>query len=416
MCRTIRKFKCGTCAACYSSKRNALAIRLKEHYQGILRHYDENCYAVLFGMLTFTDENLPRPDFTKDVVTEWTKPIQLYLKRLNKLYPFLKFDYYIGAEYSPKGRFHCHPIWFVTPRESVSCKYNTKRLKDRYSQFLKVLADTKKYTLKLLHSDSKKRKETYVVNAFTKYVHDLLLANYTLGLSECKPVESSRAIVYVTKYVTKSRNEFFRRRSYISLDSQMETSKFRLIDDPVYLNRKVRQYYKDIYKSYLISRGIGDYFYETPQWFRLLRNFKIDEEIYQLDQNTAIKVLVPSPLKWFDCDYQFKNRGYSLPLKYRQHLYDLLAPKEINGIPNEQRMIISTAGRDKLDVAYLKHIISLCQSNNIDYVLVDTGTAVPDIRLTTPGAYDRLNAMQMKQYDDIKAFKERMLWQENSEN
>ena len=66
MCRTIRKFKCGTCAACYSSKRNALAIRLKEHYQGILRHYDENCYAVLFGMLTFTDENLPRPDFTKE--------------------------------------------------------------------------------------------------------------------------------------------------------------------------------------------------------------------------------------------------------------------------------------------------------------------------------------------------------------
>ena len=59
MCRSLRKYKCGTCAACYSIKRNSLAIRLREHYNGYLRHYSKNQYAVLFGMLTFDDEHLP---------------------------------------------------------------------------------------------------------------------------------------------------------------------------------------------------------------------------------------------------------------------------------------------------------------------------------------------------------------------
>ena len=53
MCRSIRKYKCGTCAACYSIKRNSLAIRLREHYCGYLRHYSKNQFAILFGMLTF---------------------------------------------------------------------------------------------------------------------------------------------------------------------------------------------------------------------------------------------------------------------------------------------------------------------------------------------------------------------------
>ena len=59
MCKSIRKYKCGTCNACYSTKRNSLAIRLKEHYKGYLRHFKSNQFAILFGMLTFDTEHLP---------------------------------------------------------------------------------------------------------------------------------------------------------------------------------------------------------------------------------------------------------------------------------------------------------------------------------------------------------------------
>ena len=68
-------------------------------------------------MLTFDDEHLPPLQPNNDIVCNWQKPIQSFLKRLNKLYPFLKFEYYISAEFGKKGRLHCHPLWFVVPRD-----------------------------------------------------------------------------------------------------------------------------------------------------------------------------------------------------------------------------------------------------------------------------------------------------------
>lgn len=424
MCRSLRKYKCGTCAACYSIKRNSLAIRLREHYCGYLRHFSKNQYAILFGMLTFDDEHLPPIQPNSDIVCNWQKPIQSFLKRLNKLYPFLKFEYYISAEFGKKGRLHCHPLWFVVPRDVTPVfKGATEQ---RFNDMLSALADSKTYKVKLLHSESKKRREFAYFTAFELYVHNILRDTYNLGISECSPIQSVKAVVYATKYMTKSRNIAFRRRVWLSDDSQRKTSNFIVVDDPFfkvsnrlgvavnpstgtsfnvsYLSpRQKKRFYIDFYKSYLISRGIGDYFYETPQWLDLLHNFKLETKVFHLDAEHSFELTLTPSLRWYDDShaYNVENKGYSLPLKFRKRLYDLLAP-----IGTLERAEIATAGINKLDYHFLAQIVGLCESQNIPYTLVSTGDYyLPDIRISSEN-WKRLNDIQLQNYYQVSRLKQ----------
>lgn len=424
MCKSLRKYKCGTCSACYSIKRNSLAIRLREHYEGYLRHFKKNQFAILFGMLTFDNEHLPEIRPNSDIVCNWQKPIQSFLKRLNKLYPFLKFEYYISAEFGKKGRLHCHPLWFVVPRDvTIVFKNQTEK---RFNDMLSALSDTKIYKVKLLHSDSKKRTEYAYFTAFELYVRNIIRDTYNLGISECSPIQSVKAVVYATKYMTKSRNTAFRRRVWLSDDSTRKTSNFVVVDDPFFkvsnrlgvavnpstgtsfnvncfTPRQKKRFYIDMYKSYLISRGIGDYFYETPQWLNLLYSFKLDTKILRLDSTHTFELSFTPPLKWYDHlhPYNVDNRGYSLPLKYRQRLYDLLAP-----LGSYNRAIIATAGLNKLDYTYLAKLVGMCQSHNIPYTLVSSGDFyLPVIRLSSDD-WKRLNDIQLQNYYQVSRLKQ----------
>lgn len=424
MCKTLRKYKCGTCNACYSTKRNSLAIRLKEHYKGYLRHFKSNQFAILFGMLTFDDEHLPALNPTDDIVCNWQKPIQGFLKRLNKLFPFLKFEYFISAEFGHKGRLHCHPLWFVVPRDVTPIYKGQTEV--RFQQMLSALSDTTIYNVKVLQSRSKKRKTIVNFTAFELYVRNIIRDTYNLGLSECTPIISAKAVVYATKYMTKSRNIAFRRRVFLSPDSTRQTKNFIEVDDPFFKTRqkigfavnpnngtsfdvtyhaprKVKRYYIDIYKSYLLSRGIGDFFYETPQWLNLLNNFKLDSKVMRLDSDHSYNLFFTPSLRWFDDMHKANadNKGYSLPLKYRQHLYNMIAPL---GTP--ERDLIATAGTLKLDYYYLSSLVGLCQSNNIPYTLYDCGDYyLPDIRISSED-WKRLNQIQLDNYNSIARLKQ----------
>lgn len=95
------------------------------------------------------------------------------------------------------------------------------------------------------------------------------------------------------------------------------------------------------------------------------------------------------------------NDGYSLPLKYRQHLYNLIAPL---GTP--ERDLIATAGTLKLDYYYLAGLVSLCQSNNINYTLYDSGDFyLPDIMISSDD-WKRLNQLQLDQYNSVSRLKQ----------
>ena len=424
MCKSIRKYKCGTCNACYSTKRNSLAIRLKEHYKGYLRHYKPNQYAILFGMLTFDTEHLPALNPNDDIVCNWQKPIQGFLKRLNKLYPFLKFEYFISAEFGDKGRLHCHPLWFVVPRDVTPIFKGQTEV--RFQQMLSALADSTIYKVKVLESRSKKRKSIVNFTAFELYVRNIIRDTYNLGLTECTPIISAKAVVYATKYMTKSRNIAFRRRVFLSPDSKRTTKNFIEVSDPFFKTRqklgfavnpnngttfdityhaprKVKRFYIDIYKSYLLSRGIGDFFYETPQWFSLLNNFKLDSKVLHLDSSHSYNLFFTPSLRWYDDMHNANtdNKGYSLPLKYRQHLYNLIAPL---GTP--ERDLIATAGTLKLDYYYLAGLVSLCQSHNIPYSLFDCGDYyLPDIRISSDN-WKRLNQIQLDNYNSVARLKQ----------
>ena len=401
-----------------------LVIRLKEHYKGYLRHYKPNQFAILFGMLTFDPEHLPSINPTEDIVCNWQKPIQGFLKRLNKLYPFLKFEYFISAEFGEKGRLHCHPLWFVVPRDVTPLFSGQTEV--RFNEMLSALADPSIYKVKMLKSRSKKRREVVNFTAFEYYVHNLLKDTYNLGLSECSPILSAKAIVYATKYMTKSRNVAFRRRVFLSPDSTRKTKHFVEVDDPFFKTRhkigfavnpnngssfdvtfhaprKITRYYIDIYKSYLISRGIGDFFYETAQWLSLLRNFKLDSKVMRLDSTHSYNLFFTPRLLWYDDMHKANadNDGYSLPLKYRQHLYNLLAP-----LGTSEREMIATAGILKLDYYYLASVVSLCQSNNINYTLCDCGDVyLPDIIISSDD-WKRLNKIQLDKYNSVSRLKQ----------
>ena len=226
--------------------------------------------------------------------------------------------------------------------------------------------------------------------------------------------------------MTKSRNIAFRRRVWLSDDSQRKTSNFIVVDDPFfkvsnrlgvavnsstgssfnvsYLSpRQKKRFYIDFYKSYLISRGIGDYFYETPQWLDLLQNFKLETKVFHLDAQHSFELTLTPSLRWYDEShaYNVENKGYSLPLKYRKRLYDLLAP-----IGTLERAVIATAGINKLDYHYLAQIVGLCESQNIPYTLVPTDDYyLPDIQLSSEN-WKRLNDIQLQNYYQVSRLKQ----------
>lgn len=390
MCKTLSKYKCGKCYSCYSSKRNSLAIRLTEHYNGIIRHFEKGTYAIFFGMLTFKDEAMPKfkPDSAKPF--HWQKPIQDYIKRLNKLFPFLKFEYFIGAEFPPgiNGRFHCHPLFFVTLREDFwdnpKYKVPNSNLALRYASCIMNLQCENTAIIKMLKSRTHKernRADSYKVTYFEKFVFDLLKWQWSEnGISNFRPVLNTKAVKYVTKYVMKSRNPNFVQYHVVKYkDSSKCPIPFR---SSTYNSDfgKIRT----IYKSYLISRGIGNYFYETQQYKDLLNNFRLefktekipfyfyDGELYEKE----ITYLSTSPLFWSDpenCGYNSKNQ-YSLPLKYRQHLYDEIAPKY-----SENRLFISSAGYTKLDLSFIKFITSQLISLGLNFWVKTANTETQSI-------------------------------------
>ena len=431
MCKRLGKYKCGHCEACLSEKRNDLAIRIVENYEGICRNFDPRYRAILFGMLTYRDECLPKSDITKDVVTPWQRPVQLFLKRLNRYYPWLRFEYYIAAEYSPSPnhRFHLHPVFMVTPRD-----YEPKIPKcwqKNYDEYLRVLSDdTPSYKVALLKSKTKERENVANFTPFEEYVRRIILKEWTLGLAELRPVNSRRAVIYVTKYMQKSRvNEFFRNRVYLSLDSQQKLKKYRVVDDPFFADyhrigfdgnghtikirtpRKRRQYYKDLYKSYLMSSHMGDAYYETPQFLELMRNFKID--LVPSDYSDELVPVIPR-LRWFNSQHKGDQRGFPLPKKYRQHLYDLIAPKEDkNGIPNEYRLYIAAAGRNLLELTYLNCVVGLLTSAGRPYKLYNDHKQLDDL-LVSNEDWQYIQSEFEKHYEDINNIKNYIYEAKNS--
>ena len=429
MCQSLRLYKCGTCASCYSSKRNGLAIRLKEHYNGYLRHFEKNQYAILFGMLTFDEAHLPEVDYNADIVCKWQPPVQLFVKSIAKLYPFLHFEYFVSAEVGEQGRLHLHPIFFVKPKD-VHPLYKGATL-TRFNDMIRALADKNIYKVKMLKSRKKKRPEFVDFTAFELYVRNIVQTTWISGISSLSPILSSKGIVYATKYMTKSRNIIFRRRVWLSDDATRKSSHFVTIGDPLSIYsrpqklptlldsdvippRSKKRFYKYIYKSYLISRGIGDYFYETPQWLSLLNNFSLVTKPLLLDSQHKYNVTYTPSLKWYDEVHAHNtlNNGYSLPLKYRKHLYDLIAP-----IDTPERDLISSAGYSKLYYSYIQHLISLCQSNNLPYTISDTDffglPSIPKISIPSYGM-EILNNIQKSNYNSIQRFKQFLYDQKSS--
>ena len=136
-----------------------------------------------------------------------------------KINSFLKFEYFIGAEFPPgiNGRFHCHPLFFVTLREDfwTNSKYKKpdSNLALRYVACVMNLQCENTATIKMLKSRThreRNRKDFYNVTYFEKFVFDLLKWQWSEnGISNFRPVLNTKAVKYVTKYVMKSRNPNF---------------------------------------------------------------------------------------------------------------------------------------------------------------------------------------------------------------
>lgn len=94
---------CGKCLGCLSNKRNDWSFRLMQEYKVSRSAY--------FVTLTYSDRFVPRCGVVK-------RHLQLYLKRLRKLSPRLR--YYAVGEYGSKtGRPHYHAIIFNSQEDFI---------------------------------------------------------------------------------------------------------------------------------------------------------------------------------------------------------------------------------------------------------------------------------------------------------
>lgn len=453
MCDSIGKYKCGKCDACYSIKRNNLAIRLKEHFK-FFETLDVSARACLFGMLTYTNYTLPRYYPNDDDPLPWQKGFQNYIKRLRKLYPFLKFDYFVSAEFSPRGRFHLHPLFFVYLSDDFyTFKTNDLALLSRYHNCLRVLSISTYYHVKNLRNSHVKSVRPYT--SFEAYVRSILMsawtlapvprANWNFGISDFEVVDSAKAVIYSTKYMTKTpRDDRFRKTLTLIPKSNVN---YKYIHYKVDKHTNVIK--RDITKSYLISRGLGNYFFDSDQYRTLKNNFALFYKDFKLPVTynfkvigyKTYKVLVTPDLYYYDTDdVGFSNNAkYSLPNIWRQHLYDELAP-----LGSEYRSLISTAGINKLDFTYLQSLISLCQSYNIPFDVRSVSFELKSVRpnyffdysyyitddiintsplshrlisldvpkiVLMPSDYQKLVNIVKSKYNHVSKFKKLMLWQ-----
>lgn len=100
---------CGKCMACLSRKRNAWAFRLQNEAK--------DADTSVFITMTYDVENVPLSD--KLVPTLCKRDIQLFMKRLRKMFPDCNLRYYIIGEYGPNTcRPHYHGLIFNLPFEN----------------------------------------------------------------------------------------------------------------------------------------------------------------------------------------------------------------------------------------------------------------------------------------------------------
>lgn len=94
---------CGKCLACLSNKRQDWSTRLMQEYKV--------CQSAFFVTLTYSDKFVPRCGVVK-------RHLQLYLKRLRKVAPRLR--YYAVGEYGSKTlRPHYHAILFNSTEAEI---------------------------------------------------------------------------------------------------------------------------------------------------------------------------------------------------------------------------------------------------------------------------------------------------------
>lgn len=114
---------CGKCYACLSRKRSEWAFRLQKE-----ERYSSSAY---FFTLTYEDSNL---DFNEDGYPCVSKnDIQLFMKRLRKIYAPEKIRYFIVSEYGPETyRPHYHGLIFNAPAPTVDRFYRDLQSAWRY--------------------------------------------------------------------------------------------------------------------------------------------------------------------------------------------------------------------------------------------------------------------------------------------
>lgn len=350
MCKAFTKYKCGKCYSCLAEKRNHLMIRLAEHYDGICRHFSPNQRAILFGVLTFDDDFLPPSNFNHDHVTRWQPLVTKFVKRFRSLYPFLDIKYYIGAEFGGRStkRLHLHPVFFVTPKldhfeeffEPSYRKYEAfDSLNDRKTECLRAMLDDTIYKVPVLRSRSG-MPDYHKYNAFNNFVVSAIKRCWVFGLCDFDQLNSNLAVKYVTKYTLKSRDERFRIKSRI-LDrywrplSSGRYVKYSTFKD--FSGDKFSPSWREriIYKQYLISNGIGYYYFETPQYANLVRNLSVlpytfsyisEYDGKNIVRDTYQTRVLSKPLRWSDPNnlgFNKKN-SYSLPISWRKPILDSL--------------------------------------------------------------------------------------------
>lgn len=100
---------CGKCLACRINRTQDWSTRLLHE-----SYYSSSTY---FLTLTYDEEHVPHDE--KGNVCVCKEDIQLFMKRLRKMYPDSHIRYFIGSEYGEEGRPHYHGIFYNIPDEAI---------------------------------------------------------------------------------------------------------------------------------------------------------------------------------------------------------------------------------------------------------------------------------------------------------
>lgn len=384
MCKGHGIYKCGKCYSCRARKRNDIMIRLTEHYRGLYRHFIQPHIAVMFGVMTFDDNFIPNVNLNLDVVCDWQRPVQKFLANVRAKYPFLNFQYFISAEFGGKtGRLHLHPLFMVTPKyemlESVGNYKNLSQLK-RKLDCISALEDGSLYTrvspLFNSHKYGVTTRKHVNLTAFQTYIYDLLQEEWYFGMSDIEPVLSVNAVKYVTKYTLKATDPRFARHYWRLKTDFWKPLKKSVIPHSVLHKCKSKSKYDvgfdvekhTMYKQYLISNGIGKYFFETQQARELLHNLAFVEQRVKVPLNLHddIEVSLIRPNKrlvYRDPTYIGKDKNeYSLPSSYKQHILDLYF-----GNYTPERAVVGQSLQFQFKLSSICKFAQICRAYNYPF-------------------------------------------------